>query len=65
MIIRGNGKKALEISNWLVKEHGLKPPQDYRWHMLAFSNNTKIKFEFRDASMESLVALRFANDKGN
>ena len=59
MIINGSGSKAIEISMWLVKEYGLRPIVDYRWRMIAQSNNTKIKFEFKDTNIETLVLLRF------
>lgn len=62
MIIKGDHKKAIEISRWLQNDYGLKWPNDFSWLMLPFSSNTKIKFEFKDCSIATIVALRYMNE---
>lgn len=62
MIIKGDHKKAMEISQWLQTDYGLKWPDDFSWLMLPFSRNTKIKFEFKDSSIATMVALRYMNE---
>lgn len=52
----------MEISQWLQNDYGLKWPADFSWLMLPFSSNTKIRFEFKDSSIATMVALRYTND---
>lgn len=63
MIIKGGYNKAIEISHWLKDEYNIDWPSDYMWYMKPFSNNTEIIFEFKDSSIATIVALRYAHER--
>jgi hypothetical protein len=61
MIIKGDAKKAIEISTWLREEHNLTPLSDYFWNMVRFGDDSKIRIECKDKKFEALVALKFGD----
>jgi hypothetical protein len=63
MIIKGGHKKAIEITHWLQTEYDLDWPNDYTWYMKPFSNNTEIIFNFKDSSVATIVALKYAHER--
>lgn len=63
MIIKGGYQKAIDISYWLKAEYNVDWPTDYKWYMKPHSDNTEIIFEFKDSSIATIVALRYAHER--